>query len=219
MTGWIILSAVIALLVLLCLLPVGIHIRYDGEVFPKLLIGPFSMTLLPKKKAVGKEAEEEKVEKKTDDGEKKKKAFQKPNREQIVYCLQTLPGIVKKALSRTRKGVTVKPLMVKAVFAGEDPADVAQNYGKAQALVSALYPELKKIVRIKKTSISLSTDYEREQMQLMAEVGVFLRIGTVLAIVFSAGFSLLRWFLGYRKLAGKDSGTLKNEQHGQAAAA
>ena len=93
MTGWIILSAVIALLVLLCLLPVGIHIRYDGEVFPKLLIGPFSMTLLPKKKAVGKEAEEEKVEKKTDDGEKKKKAFQKPNREQIVYCLQTLPGI------------------------------------------------------------------------------------------------------------------------------
>ena len=103
--------------------------------------------------------------------------------------------------------------------AGDDPADVVQNYGKAQALVSALYPELKKLVRIKKTSISLSTDYERDQMLLAAEVGVSLRIGTVLVIAFSAGFSLLRWFLGYRKLAGKDSGTQKNEQHGQAAAA
>jgi len=215
MTLWIILGIIVLFLVLLCMLPVGVYVKYETQLLLRLLIGPFSMTLIPRKESEKSAVEEKQPAKKIE----KNRGFQKPNREQICYSIETLPGIVKKALRRTQKGILIKPLLVKVIFAGEDPADVAQNYGKAQALVSALYPEIKKIVRIRKTAISLSADYEREQMELVAELGIHLRVGTILTITFSAGMSILRWFLGYRKLASDDHDTYNNEKHSQANAA
>ena len=232
-TGWIILGVILLLIVLLCLAPVGVYIRYDAELLLRLRIGPISMTILPKKekpsKTVkkdrkGKAAQSETAEgaSESDAPSEKKTKFPKPNKAQIIYSLRTLPGILKKALSRTRRAILISPLYVKVVFAGDDPADIAENYGKAQALVSALFPELKKLVRIKKARIALSANYENEQMELYAEAGLRLRFGTILIIAFSAAFSMLRWFLGYRKLAApaEKSSNLKNDKkHDQAKAA
>jgi len=247
MTGWIILGVIVLVVTLLCLTPVGVYVHYEKELLLQLRIGPFTVVLLPQKEkkpkerkpaamdAPAKEGEKPAPETAPSSGsvaakpehndekpEKKKTIFPKPNKAQIVYSLKTLPGILKKALRRTRKGILISPLRVKVVFAGEDPADVAETYGKVQALVSALFPELKKLVRIKNARIALSTDYEREKVLLSLEMGIRLRIGAIFVIAFSAAIGLLRWFIGYRKLAGGEEGPRENtteEKQDQAKAA
>ena len=187
--GWIIAAvAAAALLALLCI-RVGVYAKYDeGKFLLRLLIGPCSITLIPREKEAQTKDSPPKEEK---SAEKKPSSFQKPNLSQIRYLLETLPGILKKALRRAGKGILVKPLHLRVVFAGEDPADTAEHYGKAQAFVSALYPAAKKLIRIRDTKLALSADYQREETVITGEMGIFLRIGTILRIALAAGVGLL----------------------------
>lgn len=221
MIGWIIAGGIVVVLWLLCLIRVGVYAKYEEKQFLlRLYIGPFSFPLFPREKQIAEPAAA--AEEAVKQTKKEKKTFQKPNFAQIQYLLETLPGILTKALRRLGKGILVKPLRVRIVFAGEDPADTAQRYGKAQAFVSAIYPEVKRLLRVRDVKIALSADYQREEMILMAEAGVYMRIGTLVCIAFGAGWRLLRCLLGYRKLATQEphnaGGETKNE-HDQAAAA
>jgi len=198
-TGWIILGGLAALLVLLCMTSVGVFCKYDGALLLRLTVGPVSVTVFPRKEK--EKRADAKKGKSAAEQTKKSRSVQKPNKAQILYSIEVLPGILKRAFKRFGRGILVKPLNLTVVFAGEDPADTAQTYGKVQALVSALYPEIKKLIRIKNARIALSADYQREKTEFSIEAGARLRIGVVLFIALAAGTDLLRWLMGYRKLA------------------
>ena len=214
MTGWILLAAIVLLLLLVCLTPVGIYAAYNGgEFLLRLLMGPWHVDLYPPKEKPKKRAPKKEEKEVPEKAEPKMK---RPNREQIRYTLHVLPPLLKKAVGRTRRRILVSPLRCQVVFAGEDPADVANRYGKAQALVSALFPALERLVRIKDPAIRLSTDYEGERTEAEGEIGVRIRIGDILIIGISAAAGLIRWLIGYQRRAAP---TEKEKEKQQAQAA
>lgn len=211
MTGWIILLIILGLLLTVLLTPAGVWFSYDqGDISLDVRFGPIRRRIFPGKPKPEEPEKEKKPKKKRKkppkEGEKEEKEKEKPpkakiNREQIFYTLEKLPPILGRALGGTRRRVRIKPLKVHLLVAGYDPADTAVLYGKLEAALSAGLPVLRRAVRIRDEDIRLFLDFSQERMDCIAEVGVALRPWDLLAIGGRAGISLLRWFLGFRKLA------------------
>ncbi len=196
MTGWIILAAVLLVLAVLLALPVGAVVRRRERLTVDVTVGPLSFAVYP-----GKEKKEEKKPKK-EKRKLEKEQLEKPgpNTAQLRYSLEVLPGVIAKALSRTRRRIVVSPLELEAVFGGEDPADTAVLYGRCQALANGLVPVLGELVKLRHTEIRLSVDFEAERTRWTGEAGVYLRVWDGLVIGLGALGGLLGWYNGYKKL-------------------
>ena len=195
---------VLVLLLLIALTPVGVYAAYDGALTVRLLIGPFRLTLYPPKaKEEGKPPSKKRKNGEEPKKVKEKKPFPRPNREQIRYSLQVLPPLLKKVVGRTRRRILLAPLRVLVVFGGEDPADVAELYGKAQAVLGTVYPVLRRLVRIREDAVNLYTDYDSATIFFRGEIGVRIRVGDMAIIGISASAGLVKWLLGYRRRADK----------------
>lgn len=219
------------LLAVIVLLPVQIRAVYDqGDVSASVHYGPVTISLYPRPEKGEKEKEKPKKEKKskkkkeekkpspaaagetaggedrasTEEPEKKRKKL-KVNKEQILYSLEKLPPILGRALKRTGKRICIVPLKVHLLIAGTDPADTALLYGRLEAALAAGLPTLHQLVRIKEQDIRLFLDFQEEQMDCIADVGVTVRPWDVLVIALCAGAGALKWFIGFRKLADKTS--------------
>ena len=92
----------------------------------------------------------------------------------------------------------IDPLRLSVVFAGEDPAAVAQTYGWASSAMWTLMPRLETLLVIPDPSIHLELDLSREKIQLQGKVGVSARIGTLLRVGISAGIPTLKWLMRLR---------------------
>ena len=121
--------------------------------------------------------------------------------EQILYALETLPPILGRALDRTRRSIRVRPLKIHLLIAGGDPAGTALLYGRAQAALAAGMPFLRQAVHIREEDIRLFLDFQRTQPDCIADIGVSMRCWTAAGIFLRAGGSLVKWILGFRKLA------------------
>lgn len=195
---------VLVLLLLIALTPVGVYAAYDGALTVRLLIGPFRLTLYPPKaKEEGKPPSKKRKNGEEPKKVKEKKPFPRPNREQIRYSLQVLPPLLKKVVGRTRRRILLAPLRVLVVFGGEDPADVAELYGKAQAVLSTVYPVLRRLVRIREDAVNLYTDYDSATIFFRGEIGVRIRVGDMAIIGISASAGLVKWLIGYQRRADK----------------
>lgn len=197
MTGWIILAAVLLVLACLLALPVGAVVRRRERLTVDVTVGPFSIAVYPEKE---KKKKKKKPSKEGKQPEKEKPEKPGPNRAQLRYSLEVLPGVIAKALSRTRRRLVVCPLRVEAVFGGEDPADTALLYGKCQALAGGFLPVLESLVQLKDREIRLSVDFEAEATRWSGEAGVRLRVWDGLVIGLGALGGLFGWYNGYKKL-------------------
>ena len=197
-----VLIGLLALLVILLLIPVRIRFRYeDGAPFLAVRYGPVRLQLFPRPEKKEPEEAEKPPKKKKEKPEKKKKPKARINREQIFYALEKLPPILGRALRRTGRSIHISPLKLYILAAGYDPADTAQLYGRLEAALAAGFPILEKALRLKDADVRLYVDFQEEQMDAIADVGVSLRPGSLVWIALRAGGSLLKWFLGFRRLA------------------
>lgn len=198
----------------------GVYAVYDGALTVRLLIGPFRLTLYPPKaKEEGKPPSKKRKNEEEPKKAKEKKPFPRPNREQIRYSLQVLPPLLKKTVGRTRRRILLAPLRVLVVFGGEDPADVAELYGKAQAVLSTVYPVLKRLVRVREDAVNLYTDYDSEAIFFRGEIGIRIRVGDMAIIGISAAAGLVKWVIGYRRRADKLEKQTSEKKDQQARAA
>ena len=148
---------------------------------------------------------------------KKKKKKRGISLEQVLYSLQMLPPLVGKLLRLTCRGLRVDPLLVHITAAGPDPADTALLYGRPEAAPGAALPALHRLVRIKDQDVRLFLDFQREQMDLIADVGLSLRPWDLVSVGLRAGGSLLKWYLRFRKLASPPPAEEPKESNTEAA--
>ncbi len=196
-----ILAALFLLLILILWTPVRVRAAYDqGDLTVKLRFGPVKLQIFPRPERV------EKPEKKPESQPKKKK--EKPektkakiNREQIFYALEKLPPIFGRVLKRTGKSIRIEPLKVYVLVAGYDPADTALLYGRLEAALAVGLPALRKAVKVRDEDVRLYVDFSERQVKLIAAVGVMLRPWSLAAAGVRALGSLIKWYLGFRKLA------------------
>ena len=200
-----VLAALLLLIVLLLQIPVEVRFRYNqGDFALDLQYGPVKLQLFPGKpeNADGKPSEKpQKRGKKKKKKEKPQKPKAKINREQIFYAVEKLPPIFGRALRRTGGSIRVQPLKVYLLVAGYDPADTAVLYGRLEAALAAGLPLLRRVIRIKEEDIRLYVDFTEREMDCIAEVGVALRPWRLVTMGVRALASLIKWYLGFRKLA------------------
>lgn len=202
-----ILGVILFLLAVALLIPARLSASYeDGAFTASVRYGPLRIPLYPRPEKSAKDVPLQKEAAPVEGvvtpaaGQAAKKKFS-VNADQILYSLETLPPILGRALKRVGKRIRIEPLKIHLLVAGTDPADTARLYGKLQAALAGGLPVLHRMVRIREQDIRLFLDFQEEELDCIADVGISLRPWDVLVIGLCAGASAFKWFLGFRKLA------------------
>lgn len=210
--GWLI---ALGILTGLAILPLGVHVNYDasGPVI-RVIIGPVRFTVFPRKK---KENKKNKTAK-TSAPPKEKIPASKPAAKPIVTDPPPKP-VPKKGGSWTdflplvrvalnflgdfRRKLRVNMLQLHLVMAGDDPCDLAVNYGRLWAAVSGLISQLERFLLIKKRSVNIGCDFTADQTLVEARLDLTITLGRLLGLAAVYGF---RGIKEYFKIQNKRKG-------------
>lgn len=192
--GWLIAAAVITLL---AIAPLGVWIRYDLDgLLLKLIAGPVKLTLIPGKKKE-KPQEEEKKPAKT---QVTKSAAPKEKKGGSITDFLPLVQLALDLLGDFRRKLRVRRLELLLVMAGDDPCDLAVNYGRAWAAVGNLMPQLERLFVIKKKDVQVACDFTADKTTVFARVDITITLGRLLALVTVYGIKALREWIKINNL-------------------
>lgn len=98
-----------------------------------------------------------------------------------------------------RKKLRIKRLELKLIMAGDDPCDLAIHYGRANAAMGNLLPQLEKCFVIKKRDIEVECDFEASQTVIIARADITITLGWLLVLVVRYGIRALKQYLTIQK--------------------
>ena len=194
--GWLI---ALAIIILLAILPLGVSAKYDAAGLEAYLTVAFwKKALYP-----APDKQEEKKEKKEDPAKQKKSggASNQKKKEQGGKLTDFMPlvetGLA--LLNDLRKKIRVKNLQANIILAGDDPCDLATNYGRAWAALGNFWPRLERVFVIKKRDVQLQCDFTASQTLITAQIHVTLTFGRLLYLVVRYGTRALKQYLNIKK--------------------
>ncbi len=221
MIGWIIAAGI---LIGLACLPLGIRGIYDVSGFRAwATVGPFSLSLYPRPKKEKRKKPQPKEEKSQLKDEKPQPSEEKPQPAQEVPKTDTPPEagkatageeqqkggsvadfmpLVKLAgrlLTDFRRKLRVKELVLNVMLAGEDPCDLAVNYGRACGAVAGLDPQLERAFVIRKKDIRVGCDFTAEKTKIYARIALTITLGRLLVLAVRYGWQGIREYLKITK--------------------
>lgn len=186
--GWVIALAVV---LAVGLLPLGIRIVYESSgLHLTVLAGPIKLPLKLEKEKKPKKKEPPKTGASQKTG-KKPEAKQGGNFTDFIPLLQVL----KDFLGDFRRKLRVKNLQMKLTMAGDDPCDLAVNYGKAWAAVGNLMPLLEQLFVINKRDVQVACDFVGNQTTLYLRVDAVMTLWRLLGLLLRHGFRGIREYL------------------------
>lgn len=89
----------------------------------------------------------------------------------------------------------VNVLELKIILGGDDPCDLATNYGRAWAALGNLLPRLERIMVIQKRDIDVQCDFTSSKTLILARLDLTITLGRLLAAVFVFIFHALVEFI------------------------
>lgn len=206
--GWLI---ALGIVVLLAALPLGISVKYDsGGPLVKVLAGPVRLTLFPRPKKESKEkkntpqapTEPEQPKQAQEPKPPQPPKQEVPQPEKTDGSLTDFLPLLKTALDllgELRRKLRVKNLELKLILAGDDPCDLAVNYGRAWAAVGNLIPQLERLFVIQKRDIQVECDFTATQILVFARLDITITLGRLLSLAVRYGLRALKEFLTIQK--------------------
>ena len=187
--GW---GIALAVILAIGLLPVGLRIIY-GESGLNLTgcVGPFKFPIRWDKRQKKPKKEEKASSGKPQKSEQKQETKQGGKLSDFLPLLQ----ILKDLLGELRRKLRVKMLEMKLTMAGDDPCDLAVNYGKAWAAVGNLLPLLEQIFVIKKRDVQVACDFVGSQTTLYLRVDAVISLWRLLGLILRYGVRGIREYL------------------------
>ena len=204
-----------AFLLALAILPLGIRVRYNEAGFLlRVIAGPLKITVFPRKKkpkkqkAKQKKQNAEKSPESTDSGDtppQPPKPLPEP-KEKGGSLTRFLPlvRLGLKFLGDFRRKLRVDNLCLRLILAGDDPCDLAVNYGRVWAAASNLLPQLERLFVIKKRDIQVECDFTAEEISVIAHVDITITLGRLLTLAVVYGIRVLFEFLSMKRKGGGD---------------
>ena len=184
--GWLI---ALGLLVLLACLPIGIRVAYvETGLRVWLYVGPVALVLYPSSKQKENQPKKEKTGKKT--SAKKQTGAKGGSLDDFLQVLK----IVVNFLDAFRRKLRVEYLHLKLILGGDDPCDLAQNYGRGWAVLGNLMPQLERVFIIKKRDLEVECDFSAPNTTLFADTKITITVGRLLALVAIHGLRALKVF-------------------------
>ena len=177
-----IIMAVLLVIVIILLIPVGAEAEYDRPgATVWLRIGGIRKILYPRPPKP--------------EGEKK------PKKGGTLQLIMQLIPVGIEALGRFKRGLIIKKLTLWFCFGGDDPAKVAMSFGGASAGAGMIVPLLQRNFRIKEMDVQNGVDFTSDETTVYAHADIRIRIITILAIAVTAGIKTLKIFTARKKEA------------------
>ncbi len=205
--GWLI---ALGILTALAILPLGVSAQYDsGGALVRLILGPVKLILYPRphsppkkeKKPKEKKQEEKTSEKETQEASapvKKKEASGDPQGGDWKNFLP-LFRVAMDFLGNFRRKLRVRDLEMKLILAGDDPCDLAVNYGRAWAALGNLMPKLERFLVIRKRNLEVECDFTSEKTLVFVRLELTITLGRLLGLAVVYGIRGLREYLKISK--------------------
>ncbi len=212
--GWVI---TLGILILLAVLPLGVSVRYDEDgLLVRIIAGPVKLTVFPRRKkekkklkeAAPAEEKQEPAPKAEKTAKEKPKAAPKEKSGGRLTDFLPLVRIALDFLGDLRRKLRVNVLELKLVLAGDDPCDLATNYGRAWAAVGNLWPRLERLFVIEKRDVNIECDFTAAETLVTARLDLTMTLGRLLGAVFTFAFRALFAFL---KIMNQRKGGADNE--------
>ena len=215
---WIVLMLLAALAVLIWRLRLGVSAAFGPEgATADLKIGPFRLRLAPRpagRRQPAKKAEGTGKAQKPGADLPAAKRFPRPTAADLKDAWRTLGPPARRALERTRRSVRLAPLRLSVTVGGaEEPADAAELYGLLNALVWTGMPALERLVDVPDPQIHTGIDFDAPQTQAEGELGLSIRLGTLIAVGLTLGLPALKWLRSYCKRNGPRQAAPKAAEH------
>lgn len=195
MRGLIIAAAILALLFLLGYIPLsggGEYSRTGASLW--LRLGPVRITLLPRKQKTQKQRKE-KSPQKPERPQKAKPERQKPTLGgSLAYAKALLPTVLECA-RWVWGAIYLNTLYLELQVGTEDPGEAAMAYGRANAVLGALWPPLVRAFRVKDGRARVDLDFDRKEPALYARAELSIRLGQALWLGLFFGLKALNQIL------------------------
>ena len=200
--GWLIF---LAIMILLAILPLGASVLYDED-GPRVRVvaGPVKIQVFPMKKKTKKDKTKKEKPKK----EPKKpaqaageaqKPFPKPKTGGSWTDFLPLIQVVLDLLNDLRRKLRVNHLLLHLTLAGDDPCDLAVNYGRMNASLAALIAQLERVLVIQKRDVHVNCDFTANETVILARLDLTITLGRILSIAVRYGVRGLMTFLKIKK--------------------
>lgn len=197
--GWLI---ALAIIVLLGILPLGVSAKYDsGGPLVRLIAGPFRIVVFPSKKKEKSAKKQKPAKEKPSTPAKPKQTSKKEKSGGSFADFFPLVDAVLDFLGELfcRK-LRVNVLKMKLILAGDDPCDLAVNYGRAWAALGNLVPQLERFFVIKKRDMQVECDFTGDKTLIEAQLDLTITVGRLLSLGVRYGIRVLREFLKIVKI-------------------
>ena len=196
--GWVIFFTVV---LLLAILPLGVFVSYDEDgVLVKIVAGPVKITLFPRPKKEKKSEKKSKKKTSASPAEQLPKPPQPPKqipeKKKGGSWTDFLPlvQVALDFLGSFRRKLRINQLELKLTMAGDDPCDLAVNYGRAWAAVGNLMPQLERLFVIKKRNIEVACDFTASQTLVKFRSEATITLGRLVSLAVVYGIRVFREF-------------------------
>ncbi len=198
---------VLAGIAILAALPLGVSLRYDEEgVRISLAVWKLRIRLYPLRKKP--KTRPQKSKKSTIKKQKAAPKSSAPKKDGKWTDFLPLLKVLWDFLGKFRRKLHVDVLEVRLVLAGDDPCDLAENYGRAWAAVGNLMPRLERLITLGKRDIQVLCDFTATQTCVTARADLTIRLGSAVAMVLVL---LFRGLSEYLRILNKRKGGAVNE--------
>ena len=197
MMGWII---ALLILFLLAILPLGASVLYDED-GPRVRIvaGPVKIQVFPMKKTKKEKPKKEAKKKPAPKDKGAKKPAPKPKSGGSWTDFLPLVRIALDLLNDLRRKLRVNELKLHLTMAGDDPCDLAVNYGRMNASLAALLTQLERFLVIRKRDVHIDCDFAASETVILARLDLTITLGRILSIAAVYGVRGLKTFLNIKK--------------------
>lgn len=196
---WCILGALALLIIVVLLLRVGVLVTLTDTLTVLLRLGPVAIPLYPaaekKEKPTPKKAKPA-----TEPAPKgKKKLSLDITRQDVQEALKAVWQALEGMLRRIGRRVRITPCEVSVVVGGPWPDKVAEQYGLISAAVWTVMPRLEQLIHIRDPYIHLDVDFNAPATNVEGKLGLYLRVGDLIAIALAAAKPLLKFYFPFRR--------------------
>ena len=102
-------------------------------------------------------------------------------------------------LGSLRRKLRLNELTFVLTMAGDDPADLAKNYGRAWAALGNLMPLIDRAFVIKKRNLDIRCDFCGEETTVSFAVDLTITVGRIVSLLVVYGIRMLKQFLSLKK--------------------
>ena len=178
--GWLI---ALGVLTLLAILPLGVRIRYDSSgFFAGVIAGPLGLTLFPRRKKKKKPKQKPDAPKAVAEKKKTAASQEKPKQGGSLTDFLPLVRLALDFLGDFRRKLRINRLEMKLILAGDDPCDLAVNYGRAWSALGNLMPQLERLFVIRKRDLQVECDFTADHTTIFACLELTITLGRLISL-------------------------------------